>query len=325
MLRKFFLLMLIVFLAACSPTNKVPLGAVSTAAPIPALEKQITPTVSPSPTTVPVQPLILILVRHQQRNSGFTLGKYTHQELNKTMTYLWTETDAKGNVLYWHPEFGEWMRNITTDPDGVPLAVYTTQALNAGLTDQIRLHVAVAEGVPGAAHVGSVTFNDAVRDDTNPADFTSVVFYDLQMAIEKRMGLTLQEYIQMSFDQKHLAFTTSEGSQDWKMGPDTMIIVDILDKPVGNGFQVWKDVYGVQMQSRIFTDAAGNLHVWIVPGKSVDQMTKEQLARIILFGPASVIGSEDQTSQGESSELETLVAFSTDANRHPSIIFGPSQ
>ncbi len=54
MLQKILLLLLIVFLTACSPTNKVPLGVVNNATSIPTLEQQVVPIASPSHTSSPI-------------------------------------------------------------------------------------------------------------------------------------------------------------------------------------------------------------------------------------------------------------------------------
>lgn len=102
-------------------------------------------------------------------------------------------------------------------------------------------------------------------------------------------------------------FTAVEGTQHWQFGTNGKIIVDILNqKPKDSGFQTWEDPDGNQFQSRIFTDEQGNLHVWIVPGKSVDQYTKERLLEMYLFGPASIIANRNQQVQKYSSELASL-------------------
>ena len=62
------------------------------------------------------------------------------------------------------------------------------------------------------------------------------------------------------------------------------IVVDILDKVVGNGFEPWKDMTNLTFQVRLFTKN-GELHLWIVlpPGVSADQLTEYQWNEIRLY------------------------------------------
>ena len=101
--------------------------------------------------------------------------------------------------------------------------------------------------------------------------------------------------------------------------------VDVLDKPVGNGFKDWKDPSGTYFQVRLFTDAQNNLHLWIVPSVSLDQLTKEQLMEMFVYASAQVVSNSDQRVPGCCQNLVNYVPLLTDPKYPPFIDINPEQ
>jgi len=140
MLRKIFLLVLIVFLFACSSMNNVPL--VSTATSIPTLEQQVTPTLLPIPTPEPSPTLDPNMPPDATGKDTQGYWIKTVRENGKTLAYTWlSEKDANNN-----PEFEGWVRPLT-DQGGIP-------TLDLGPTGEgWPNEVFVASDVPGAGNL----------------------------------------------------------------------------------------------------------------------------------------------------------------------------
>ncbi len=153
---KIFALCLLVSMAATACAN------VATNAPLSTSIATNTPSPTSLPPTATVQPPSTVDPRFgpaPKPDAGYALGQYTHQELDGTTTYFWSETDADGHFLFWNPEIGngEWMRLINANNDGIPLLALPQQIHDAGVADQIWLYVNISDMVSGYDQVQLIT------------------------------------------------------------------------------------------------------------------------------------------------------------------------
>ena len=227
----------------------------------------------------------------------------------------WIKTE-NGVQVAWNAELNTWERHINVNNEGIPLVALTQQMQNNGGKDMLFLHAKVSDKVPGFEHIGSLSLHNGANVNIRES-FGNQFWFDLL----KKIGSNL-DYQQILDGKVFISFTTSDGTQNWKISPDTKVEVYILDKPIGNGFQDWKDAKGNNFQSRMFTDEQGNLHLWIVPGRPIDQYSREELMEMYLFAPASVISDPDQRVPRYSSRLSGYVILATDP---PYFDFGPPQ
>jgi len=248
------------------------------------------PTVEPSPTVDPNMP------------EGAT-GKNANGE--------WV--DQKGGV--WNPEVQTFERHLNLNDQGVTLINFNQQQHDlGGMRDHLPLFVNISDKVQGFDKLDSISTHPGAGDkDLSFANVIRGFFSD-----SLRMNTWRED--------KAVSIATIEGKGTWIISKDDShkIVVDILDKAIGDGFQTWTDSYGTTFQSRIFTKD-GDLHVWIVPGKPVDQLKKVQLMEMYLFGPASIFNNTDQTKQGSSTPLDTLSVAAINPQLLPLFDFVPSQ
>ena len=157
--------------------------------------------------------------------------------------------------------------------------------------------------------------------------FVNAFASDLQLSFDRHGAF----YLDLNNGKLSAAFTTDEGPQTWKFGPNTKVVVDILDKPpTGYVFKDWEiptvTVKPHHVQVRLFADKqTGDLHLWAVPDAPVNQLTKDELLYIYLYGPGQVIGRLDQHNPGFSQKLSIYVSLLTQSQYPPFFDFGPPQ
>ncbi len=218
----------------------------------------------------------------------------------------WTGKDAQGNYIKtengitvtWNTELNTWERHIIVNDDGVPLFPVNDAGHAAGYTDQMKLHVNISDKVPGFDKVESLSFHSSVVNSGGDT-LINVFIVDLQKALKSRMGSAYHDNYQLFTGGLSLSFTTAERPQPWvwKLGPNTTVDVDIIDAPIGPGFQTWKcpmwknPTKSYIFQTRLFTDDQGNLHVWLIPDPTIpiDQYSREDDMAMYLFGVASIM------------------------------------
>ena len=249
-----------------------------------------------------------------------------------------TGKDAQGNYVKiengvqvaWNAELNTYERHVMVNDVGVQLLALTSQAHSNGVSDQLFLHVNISDKLPGFEKVESLSFHNGAGDSIGQTTFADVFMVDLQKVLQKNMGFAFHDFRQFMSGEFSLSFTTAERSQPWvwKLGPNTTVVVDIIDAPIGPGFQTWKDAEGYTFQTRLFTDEQGNLHVWVVPeiaqGTSIDQYSREELMKMYLFGVASVVADSDQTTQHYTQKLSLYAILAAKPNES-SFDFGPQQ
>jgi hypothetical protein len=253
-----------------------------------------------------------------------------------------TGKDAQGNYIkiengltvVRNTELNTWERHLNLDDQDIPLIVWDQIQHNVGFHDQVLLTVRISDKVPGFEKAGSISLHPGANVDDlpggNPFNFSNIFLADV---IQKYTGSFLITDPGW-FDQGKISFsfTTSERPDPWvwNLGPETKVIVDVLDKPIGNGFQKADDPWAKgslqkgSLQVRLFTEG-GNLHLWIVPGSPLDQLTKEQWMEIFLYAPAQVIDHSDQRVSPFSDKLSTYIALTTKPSHPPFIDIGPPQ
>lgn len=251
-------------------------------------------------------------------DAGFTV----YQNMG---TFQWTERDANGkNERVWSQEFGTWERNLNLEGKPIQLMYISNESRAAGFHDQIWLQVNISDRVSGFDKVGLLSLHIGTDNLDVGKSFRNQFIADL-----KRKADPGPIFLDIDQDKVSIPFTTIEGPQIWKLGPNTKVVVDILDKPIGNGFIPWDDMYGPSnsvFQVRLFADqTTGDLHVQVVPGMPVDQLSKEQWAEILLYGPAQIIQNSDQRVAHFSSYLSTYVVLLTNPQYPAFFDMGPSQ
>lgn len=308
----FLTVVAIVFTACATPATalntSIPSTETITLSPVPSQ----TPTIAPTPTETP----------DPNAPPGYTgkdaQGNYTKPE--------------NGVTVMWNTELNMWVRHIMVNDEGVPLLAVSGQAHSNGVSDQLFLHVNISDKVPGFEKVESLSFHSGAGDSNGPT-FGNVFLLDLQKVLQKRIGPAYKGFQQLDSGDISLSFTTSEGSKKWKIGQGSTIVVDILDRPIGIGFQSWKCPMWKNpnknyiFQTRLFTDDQGNLYVWLIPDPTIpiDQYTREDDMAMYLFGVASIVNDSDQTQQFFSMKLATYSAVASDSKLPPYFDFGPPQ
>jgi len=210
----------------------------------------------------------------------------------------WIKTENGVNVT-WSKDLNTWERHLNVNNEGIPLVIFNEQQhTQGGMKDNFPLFVNVSDKMSGYNNVDSISPHPGAGDQD--LSFANIFRYDIQ----KAFGITDMRQIQAG--ETTVTFTTVEGRQTINLNKS--VIVDVFDQPTGGGFQQWKiaDPSGTTFQSRLFADAQQNLHVWVVPGKQIDQLTHTQLLEMFLFGPASIIDSRDQRVQNISQEVINL-------------------
>jgi hypothetical protein len=252
------------------------------------------------------------------------------------------QKDANGNYtkiengvsVVWNPELQTYERHLNLNDQDIPLIVWNPFQHNLGIHDQVFLTVRISDKVQGFEKAGSIRLHPGANIDNEPGghplNFSNLFLGDV---IKKYTG-SFNRIEPGWFDGKiSFTFTTSERPDPWvwTLGPHTKVIVDVLDKSIGNGFQKADDPWAKgslqkgSLQVRLFTDEGGNLHLWIVPGSPLDQLTKKQLMEIMLYAPAQVIDHSDQRVPPFSPKLDNYISFTTNPNLPPFFDFGPPQ
>ncbi len=235
-----------------------------------------------------------------------------------------------GVTVVWDAKLNTWERHLNVNDQGIPLLVASeTWVSNFGFTSEAFLHVNISDKVPGFDKIESISLHPGITADYTPGDpMNLTVLFDSNL---------IQTYhLKNLRDEKNLSipFTTLEGPQTWIVGPNTNVIVDILEAPVGNGFfkthglGVYDGIDGpgqTRYQLRIFADSQGNLHEWIVPSKSVDKLTKEQLLEMYLYAPAYLTQFSDFRTDQFCTNLGAYILLLTKPAYPHLIDFGPPQ
>lgn len=288
----------------------------SCATPTPAATP--TTTTTPAPTVTPAATLTPTATIDPNMPPDAT-GKDAQGDYTKS---------ENGITVVWNAKLSIWERHLNLDDKGIPFILPTNLGLSAGYKNQVFLYVNIADTVPGFEMLTSISLHPGVNEFPPPGSpnwrpnfsdqFSSDLFVKLNRPRDMFTALAQGASIQ---------FTTLEGQQTWKLGPNTKIVVDILDAPVGNGFRKWWGMYDdpPKYMVRIFTDEQGNLHEWIVPSIAVDQLTKEQLAEIFILAPAQVLGGSDQRYLPFSEHVVNYVQLLTNPAYLPVIDFGAPQ
>jgi len=249
----------------------------------------------------------------------------------------WTKVE-NGMTVVWNVELNIWERHLNLNDQGIPLIVWTQNDHNVGAHDQVFLIVRVDDGMQGVEKIDSISLHPGANIDDEPGghplNFSNVFLGDVLKEYQGQFNTFNVRW----FDEGKISFsfTTSERQEpwSWKLGPNTSVIVDILDAPIGNGFVkehglgVFDGIDGpdqTRYQLRVFTDSEGNLHEWIVPGKPVDQLTKEQLLEMYLYAPTFLTQSSDFRTDLGSNRLTFYVDVLTKPAFPPFIDFGPPQ
>ena len=236
-------------------------------------------------------------------------------------TYTKTED---GVTVTWSPELNTWERILNVSNESIKLMAVTQQSHDLGIKDQIGLIVRISDKVPGFSKMGSISKHPGADIDGGGQgfNFPNQFLSDLR----KKIGPKVDYYHPIMNGEIFIPFTTTEGSQNWKLGPDTTVEVDILDQPIGDGFQKYSDPYTMETwQVRIFADQQGNLHEWIVLSKPVDQLTKEQRNEVNLLAPGLIIGSSDTQLHKFSDKLTMWIALLVDPSRPAFFDIDPPQ
>ena len=243
-----------------------------------------------------------------------------------------------GMDVTWSKDLNTWERHLNLNDRDIPLIVWNLDQPN--LPDQVFLTVKISDKVQGFEKAESISLHPGANvDDELPGhgiNFPNVFSGDV---IKKYAGSMNTIDSRWFTDGKiSFSFTTSERPDPWvwKLGPNTKVVVDILATPVGEGFfkgainGVYDGIDGpgqTKYQIRVFTDAQGNLHEWIVPGKPVDKLTKQQMIQMYLFAPAYLTMSSDftQFTNLNVSNLQNYVWLLTNPAVPPFIDFTPPQ
>ena len=136
--------------------------------------------------------------------------------------------------MTWSNDLNMWERHLNLNDQDIPLMVWTQDDHKYGAQDQIFLTVRISDKVQGFEKIGSMSLHPGANMDNepggNPMNISDQFFSDLT-------GLSNKIPCDW-FDGKTISFTTPERSDPWiwKLGPQTKVIVDTLDKPIGGGF-----------------------------------------------------------------------------------------
>ncbi len=251
-----------------------------------------------------------------------------------------TGKDANGNYtkvengmqVTWNTELQTWERHLNVNDQDIPLIVWNQAQHKLGIHDQVLLSVRISDKVKGFDKVESISLHPGVDIDLgNYLNFSNQFLSDV---IQKYIGSSdTTDPRWFSNGEISFSFTTSERPDPWvwKLGPGTKVIVDILDKPIGNGFTSWNgDAFGnhLRFQVRMFTDpSTGDLHVWFAlsPGVSADQITDEEWKEIFVYGPGQVLQNSDQRVPDYSARLTNYVELLTKPQYPPFTDFSPPQ
>jgi hypothetical protein len=261
-----------------------------------------TATSIPAPTLIPITPTIAA------------------PTVEPSPTSMPTQKTENGVTVVWNVELQTYERHLNLDDKGIPL-IALNKSLDPGLPDLLMLYVKISDKVSEFAKLGSISLHSGANVTVAPS-FENQFLTDIIKSLGSKV--TFQ---QAASGEASVSFTTSEGKQIMKLGPNKIVEVDILDKPIGNGFKEYKDPYGNAIwQVRLFTDENNNLHEWIVlpQGVSIDQLTKEQqVETYLLFGV--VLGDSDQSVPHYTMNLGSYVDLMTNSKFSPSFDIGPSQ
>ena len=231
-----------------------------------------------------------------------------------------TGKDANGNWInekneIWNPELNAWMRSLIVNDQGISVSL---------VTPKLQYHFYVSDAVAGASEVDSISYHGSAG---NSPGYENAILAKMQSVLEKSPDWN--NYVNTLGTEISIPFTTSEGPQIMTVGNNTItkIEVDIIDKPIGDGFHTWYNSTNTKIQSRMFSDKDGNVHVWHVIGKPINQCTPQELAELLLFGPVSILDNPDETHLGESTLLlvYSRMAGAPRSGEAPFLDFGPPQ
>ncbi len=161
-----------------------------------------------------------------------------------------TGKDTRGNytkvedglTVVWNSALHTWERPLNVNDEGIPLRALTEESHNVGLKDQVWLYVYVSDKVQGSEKAEFISHHPGANVDNlpggHPINFSNQFFSDLTVRVYGNM-LNHPLFQDVMNGRASVEFTTSEGPQTWKLGPDTKVIVDILDQPARNGFRKW--------------------------------------------------------------------------------------
>ena len=204
------LLIVLSLLSACAAATTATPTAFTEASPASTLmPTSIPPTVTmePSPTVDPNMP------------EGAT---------GKDAQGNWTKTE-NGIQVTWNAELNSWMRSLIVNDQGIPVSP---------VTQKLEYHFYVSDAVAGAMQVDSISYHGSPG---NSPGYENAIFVKMQSLLEKSPDWN--NYVNTLGTEISIPFTTSEGPQIMIVGNSKIakIEVDIIDKPIGDGFHTWYD------------------------------------------------------------------------------------
>jgi hypothetical protein len=272
----------------CLPILAAILLSACTAAPTPTptATATYTPAASPTPTLTPT------VTPDPDMPEGAT---------GKNRAGQWTRSE-----FVWSDEVARWMRPLNKKP--IPLLDLVKSENDYGIPDQMWLFVDIAENVSGAERLGELTHEPYLTRIEGP-HFAGMFLGFLD---------NVNDVNDIEAGKVSIAFTTSEGPQNWKLGPNTSVCTHIIDPDDAGGeaFHEWSDPYGTHFFSRFFTDEEGNLHSYAASTIPLNQLNQEQIYEMMLIAPGSVLNKPDQTSIYYNEVTSALAVFAHN-DSHP--------
>jgi hypothetical protein len=223
----------------------------------------------------------------------------------------YTRTDATTGFEYtWDAENKTGFRRVNKD---FVLWDLPPMSNDAGFSDQQTVEILFDEKLPNETHLESISHPPRPADQ--PVDLNSIYTTKLRAALT-RQGFDVEKNLfpRLVGGEFHLDYATSEGLQQWRLGPDSAtgnpskIIIKVLGNfsdhapSVDPRFSELKDTYkkeDTHMYIRSWTDADGIMHVEASP-ELLDgqQLTPRQLAMIILWGPSVAMDGKIESGVG---------------------------